>query len=236
MPYLDIKRERENGVLLEEFISEKGTRVEMIRCPALGVACFMDGLIQSCELDEHVYHSALVAKTLERSSSTKNVLILGGGEGAVAREVLRYNTVENVEMIDWDEEVVRMFRERYSQWGNRAWEDERLHVIHEDVIEKQDYPDQMYDIIFIDLFDVSSDTVYQYKKLLGKLSKAIKSSGIMIMYCGMDTSEDCNEWIKECMNSSEVMSKDQYSCELSSCYVPSFEGHAMFLSWFPRSG
>jgi spermidine synthase len=234
MPYLDLTKERENGTPLERFESDRGTTVEMIRCPALGIACFMDGLIQSCEMDEHVYHSALVSKTMEKASSKKRVLILGGGEGAVAREVLRSQEVEQVDMIDWDEQVVSMFRQRYPQWGNKAWSDERLTIHYEDVFSKNDYPEQSYDVIFIDLFDVSKRMKYDYQELIRKMSIALKPNGCMTMYCGMEDSMDCKNWIEEYQSQSVVL--ENHYCSFSNRYIPSFEGSAVFLSWFPRVG
>lgn len=237
MPYLDLTKERENGTFLERFESDRGTIVEMIRCPTLGITCFMDGLIQSCEMDEHMYHSALVLKTMEKASSKKRVLILGGGEGAVAREVLRSQEVEQVDMMDWDEQVVTMFRQRYPQWGNQVWLDERLTLHYEDVFSKNDYPEQTYDVIFIDLFDVSTgvkDDFQEFQELIRKMSITLKPTGCMTMYCGMEDSMDCKNWIKECQRSSDVLKT--HSCILSNQYIPSFEGSAVFLSWFPRVG
>ena len=125
---------REN--IIDAVITQRGTLVEMKQTAVYGMACYMDGQLQSTEADEKAYHEGLVGMALLSVTSTAshplNVLILGGGEGATAREVLRSRAVHHVDMVDWDEEVVRLFQKSYPQWAQGAWSDPRLHLHFED--------------------------------------------------------------------------------------------------------
>ena len=62
------EEERANGLSLDSRITHRETRVEMIQCPRWGIACFIDGVIQSCEMDEAMYHISLVHPEAKRIS------------------------------------------------------------------------------------------------------------------------------------------------------------------------
>src|SRR5512135_1061336 len=74
--------------------------VEIVETPSYGRMLILDGLIQSAEDDEHVYHEALVHPGLIAHDGPREVLIIGGGEGATLREVLRHQSVERATMVD----------------------------------------------------------------------------------------------------------------------------------------
>lgn len=234
MPHLDLIKEKEEGRLLESYESDCGTRIEMIRSPLLGITCYMDGLLQSCEMDEKEYHTALVSFAFRYQQNPKHVLILGGGEGATAREVLLHRTVEAVDMYDWDEEVVTMFRERYPQWGKEAWTDDRLHVYYQDVFEvaKNGFVREKYDMILIDLFDISFETMEAYSLLIQQMTTYLSEKGCMVMYCGVKHEEATMTWIQTCLENKEILpSHTRYPYYK---WLASFNGDGTFLAWLPR--
>ena len=77
----------------------KRQNVEFITNPFFGRILFLDGILQSTTSDEYIYHESLVS--LGMNNNTKKVLIAGGAEGGVAREVLKWD-VEKVIMVDWE--------------------------------------------------------------------------------------------------------------------------------------
>ena len=87
------------------------------------------------------------------SENVKSVLIIGGGEGATAREVLKW-PVTKVDMYDWDKDIINLFKKKYPQWAKGAWNDKRLSIFHDNIFERIVKPPQTtYDTIIIDLFD-----------------------------------------------------------------------------------
>ncbi len=83
-------------------------KVEMIETSAFGKCLILDGKIQSCEVDEFIYHEALVQPVMTLHPNPQTVFIAGGGEGATLREVLSHKTVKKVVMVDIDREVIEL--------------------------------------------------------------------------------------------------------------------------------
>jgi spermidine synthase len=146
----------------------------------------MDNAIQSCEIDEGLYHESLVHPVMSSVTCPKRVMIIGGGEGATAREVLKYPTVECVDMYEWDKDVVQLFQSKYPQWAKGAWDDPRLHLYHDDIFKTiEEYPVDRYDVVIIDLFDPSAETYDLWKHLFQHIDKWVQPTGSIVMYAGI---------------------------------------------------
>ena len=79
-----------------------------------GRALFLDGSIQSSEDDESLYHEMLVQPAMLRHPNLRDVLIIGGGEGATLREVMVHRSVKMVTMVDIDRQVAELCRQHLS--------------------------------------------------------------------------------------------------------------------------
>jgi spermidine synthase len=79
---------------------------------------FLDGLLQSRRVGDAAYHEALVHPALFAHPNPRRVAIIGGGEGATLREVLKHNTIEEVVMIEIDEMVVKTSRTYLPEWSD----------------------------------------------------------------------------------------------------------------------
>ena len=205
--------------------TERGTVLEFIYRPGWGLACYMNGSIQSCEVDEKVYHRALVNPVLE-GLYPQRVAIFGGGEGATAREVLRRNSVAHVDMIEWDRDVVTTFQTRFPQWSN-AWEDPRLHIQFEDAFERvQRVPEELYDAVIIDMFDVDETTVHSCVLFLEQVAKWTRRR--IGMYVTTHT-----PFVREedpiLMKLGNVLKNMGFATRILSTYIPSFHGYSVFL-------
>ena len=81
----------------------KFQHVEILQTAAYGKTLVLDGRIQSSQGDEFIYHEALVHPgMLAVEAAPRSALVIGGGEGATLREILRYATVTRVVMVDID--------------------------------------------------------------------------------------------------------------------------------------
>ena len=94
--------------------------MQIVETGAYGKALVLDGKWQSCTGDEFLYHEPLVHPAMIAHGNPKRVLILGGGEGATAREVLRWKCVERAVMVDIDGEVVAACREHLPEMHQGA--------------------------------------------------------------------------------------------------------------------
>lgn len=119
-----------------------------------GRALFLDGLVQSTEADEPMYHEAFVHPAFVIHGGPKRVLIGGTGEGATLREVLRHDSVEHVLSVDLDEEVVQACREHLPTWSAGAFDDPRVELRYEDVQNTLAASEPgRYDAVLLDITD-----------------------------------------------------------------------------------
>lgn len=129
----------------------------IVETGAYGKALVLDGKWQSCIGDEFLYHEPLVHPAMLLHGAAKNVLILGGGEGATAREVLRWKSVERACMIDIDGEVVEACKKHLAEMHQGVFDDPRLTVLIQDALKFIDETDEKWDVIISDLSDPIED-------------------------------------------------------------------------------
>ena len=130
---------------------------------------YLDNILQSTLYGEAAYHEALVHPAMFSHPNPKRVAIIGGGEGATLREVLKHNTVETVTMIEIDKSVTDMSRQYLPEWSDcrdlvgssqSCFDDPRTEVLHTDaiswIIERYGIPQKeaeesdLYDVIIMD--------------------------------------------------------------------------------------
>ena len=134
--------------------------VEIVETEAYGRLLSLDGMIQSAAADEAQYHESLVAPAFVLShSARRRVAILGGGEGATLREVLRFREVERCVMIDIDPELVELCRKHLPSWSDGAFEDPRAELRCEDALsflQRAASSGERFDLIVCDLPDAEA--------------------------------------------------------------------------------
>jgi spermidine synthase len=127
--------------------------VEIVETPSYGYMLILDGLIQSAEDDEHTYHEALVHPGMIAHENPREVLIIGGGEGATLREVLRYRSVERATMVDIDGELVELCKEHLDDWHQCSFDDPRAEVVIGDGRAYLETTDRTFDVVICDITD-----------------------------------------------------------------------------------
>ncbi len=139
---------------IEEVLYRGHTRfqsIEIIRTGSFGKCLVLDNKIQSSEIDEFIYHEALVQPAMITHPHPEKVFIAGGGEGATLREVLSHQTVKRAVMIDIDEEVIATCKKYLPDYHRGAFEDKRTELRHTDAREYLAKSGETFDIIIIDL-------------------------------------------------------------------------------------
>ena len=122
------------------------------------VRLFLNGHLQFASVDEYRYHEALVLPAMAAAAPRPaRVLILGGGDGLAAREVLRHEGVEHIDLVDIDPQVTHLFRTRpvLTALNGNALNDPRVRIHHEDAFAFIQRAEDFYDVILIDLPDPS---------------------------------------------------------------------------------
>ena len=125
----------------------------LVESPTLGKVLILDGKWQSATADEFQYHEALVHPACIFFEHPRSALVLGGGEGATLRELLRWKSLERVTMVDLDEEVVDVCREHLSEMHQGAFSDPRCEVVISDAAAFVRNTEVAWDVVFSDLSD-----------------------------------------------------------------------------------
>lgn len=248
-PELGVEYHWRNAKIHKTLLTERGTVVEMVERPKWGMACYMNGEIQSCHFDEKIYHESLVHPAMVSTFNPRRVLIVGGGEGATAREVLKWRSVECVDMYEWDQEVVELFRTSYPEWGKGVWDDSRLMIHYENIFDVIDQgPLNRYDVIIVDLFEpnynveqvMDNDMWVLFHKLAFYW---LSPYGSMTMYSGIrnhfaDTSPSMKLRDPSILNyltenryriNDMIVELDRKEIKSYKVFIPSYSGEAMFL-------
>lgn len=140
----------------------------------------LDGIVQTTSVDGHIYNEMISHVPMAIHPNPKNVLIIGGGDCGVAKEVCKYNEVERIDMVEIDELVVKACLEHLPAVSGNL-NDHRVTYIFEDGVKFMAGKKQEYDVIIVD----SSDPIGPAKVLFEKsfyesLHHALKEDGIMV--------------------------------------------------------
>ncbi|MEN2998028.1 MAG: polyamine aminopropyltransferase [Brevinematia bacterium] len=128
--------------------------IKVLELEWFGLALALDNVVQFTEKEEFIYHETLAHIPMFTHPDPRNVLIIGGGDCGVAREVLRHKTVESLTLVDIDRTVTEVSKKYFYNLFKEAFEDPRLKILHEDGLEfVKNYKGQKFDVVLIDLTD-----------------------------------------------------------------------------------
>lgn len=127
--------------------------VDIIDTFDFGRMLILDKYVQSSTRDEFIYHEALVHPAMLAHPDPEQVLIIGGGEGATLREVLRHPSVEKVFMVDIDGEVVELSKRYLSEMHQGSFNDPRVELVIADGRSFLEGARQSFDVIIVDATD-----------------------------------------------------------------------------------
>ncbi len=155
-------------------------KVDIVKTAGHGNMLLNDGIVMLSEKDEFIYHEMIAHVPLFVHPDPRRVLIIGGGDGGTAREVLKHERVENVVMVEIDRMVVDACR-RYMPSVSSAADDPRLELLFDDGVKYVTNTNKTFDVAIIDSTDPVGpaaplfDQAF-YQNLAGRLSP----DGIMI--------------------------------------------------------
>jgi spermidine synthase len=159
----------------------------VVETGSYGKALILDGKWQSCTGEEFLYHEALVHPAMCFQGAPQKVLILGGGEGATAREVLRWKTVTRVVMVDIDGEVVEACKQHLPEMHQNAFDDPRLQVIIGDALQVLETTDGNWDLVISDLSDpIEEGPAFQLftQEYFEEVKRVLSPQGFFVVQAG----------------------------------------------------
>jgi len=171
-------------ILYEEKTSQQ--HLVIFQSPLHGKVLALDGVIQLTEKDEYTYHEMMTHVPLLAHGNAKNVLIIGGGDGGILREVLRHKTIEKVTLVEIDESVVAFSKKHLPFISQGAFEDSRVRVIIEDGSLFVKNTSEKFDVIICDSSDpIGPNAVLFTSEFYGDCHKALTKGGIFVNQNGV---------------------------------------------------
>ena len=174
------------GILVKRKILSKKTpyqKLEVLDTYLYGKVLVLDGIVQTTEKDEFYYHEMMTHLPLIYHGNAKKVLIIGGGDGGTLEEVLKH-PVKEVQMVELDREVIEVSKKYLPSICKKAFEDKRSKVIIEDGLKFIKKFRNYFDIVIIDLTDLSSgpSKLLYSPRFYSNVSLALKKDGMVITH------------------------------------------------------
>ncbi len=150
-----------------------------------GVRLFLNGNLQFHSRDEYRYHEALVHPALSAAGNPRRVLVLGGGDGMAAREILKYPSVENVTLVELDSHVTQLFSTMPLLRGlnTDSLHSPRVKIVNADAFGWLEQHDEMFDAIVVDFPDPTNFSIGKlYTKTFYELvDRHLSASGYAVI-------------------------------------------------------
>ncbi|AHC73844.1 spermidine synthase [Candidatus Endolissoclinum faulkneri L5] len=146
----------------------------------------LDNVIQTTEGDEFIYHEMMTHVPLNAHGNAKRVLIIGGGDGGMIREVLKHPEVEQVTMVEIDRVVVDMSKVYLPSISSGAFTDSRLELIITNGASYITETRRRFDVIIIDSTDpVGPGEVLFTEEFYNACSRCLTDDGIVVTQNGV---------------------------------------------------
>jgi spermidine synthase len=195
-------------------------KVEILDTIAYGKTLIIDGMIMTTEKDEHVYHEMITHIPLLTHPNPKKVLIIGGGDGGTAREVLKHKTVEYIDLVEIDQTVIDACKQHLPTIAS-SLDNPKVHLHIEDGIQFiNTCPEASYDIIIVDSTDPVGPAEGLFKpEFYQNVYTCLKPHGLMITQSESPTfNTKVFQEVYSCYR--EIYGYDNVFCYLA--YIPTY--------------
>ncbi|HEJ84249.1 MAG TPA: polyamine aminopropyltransferase [Desulfobacteraceae bacterium] len=176
-------RYRVKSLLLEEDTGFQ--HLQILETHEYGKMLLLDGIVQATEKDEFIYHEMMVHVPMLSHPVPRKVLIIGGGDGGILREVLRYSTVMECTIVEIDPAVVELCKEYLPGLSMGAFDDDRTELFIQDGAAFVRETDKKFDVIIVDSPDpIGPASVLFSKEFYVDLRNLLDARGIMVRQTG----------------------------------------------------
>ncbi|MEG3618374.1 polyamine aminopropyltransferase [Magnetovibrio sp. PR-2] len=195
--------------------------------PTFGRVMALDNIVQVTSKDEFVYHEMLTHVPIFAKGGVTDVLIIGGGDGGILREVLRHKTVERVTMVELDRTVVDLCTQYFPGISNGAFEDPRTDLVITDGVKFVAESDKRFDVIIVDSTDpIGPGEVLFTETFYADCHRCLQSGGVLVTQNGVPFFQG-----DEVTNTYQRMGKSFADNGFYTAVVPTYVGGFMTLGW-----
>jgi len=165
-------------------------RMAVYDTSAFGKVFRLDGSNTLSEGEEFVYHENLVHPILSAHNAPRSVLIIGGGDGGVAEEVLKHPSVEQVILVEFDETVLRVAKDHFESVHRGVFDHPKLRVVIRDGLQFLQQTTEKFDFIALDLCEpVGAARSLFTTEALQRLRQALAPGGALVLHLGAPTAQ-----------------------------------------------
>lgn len=155
-------------------------KTEVFNSRAFGKVLTLDGLMMVTELDEFFYHEMIVHIPMLTHKNPKNILVIGGGDGGTVRELLKYDSVEHIDMVEIDETVIEASK-KFFPTVSSGLNNPKVSVLVQDAIDFIKDKKNCYDIVLIDSTDPIGPGVGLFNEdFYNNVKNSLKKGGIVV--------------------------------------------------------
>ena len=155
-------------------------RIDIFDSKEFGRFLTLDGYMMLTEKDEFIYHEMITHVPLCVNPDTRDVLVIGGGDGGTVRELVRYPGIRHIDLVEIDELVVEVCRKYLPQTAG-CLSDKRVAIHSEDGLKFVRHAKDAYDLIIVDSTDPFGPGEGLFtKEFYGNCYKALRADGIMV--------------------------------------------------------
>ncbi|MCO6057453.1 polyamine aminopropyltransferase [Pseudomonas sp. MOB-449] len=193
----------------------------------MGRVMALDGVIQTTEADEFIYHEMLTHVPILAHGAVKSVLIIGGGDGGMLREVSKHRDIERITMVEIDGTVVDMCKEFLPNHSKGAYEDPRLNLVIDDGMRFVATTEEKFDVIISDSTDpIGPGEVLFSENFYQACRRCLNDGGVLVTQNGTPFMQ-----LAEVQNTASRMNGLFADWHFYQAAVPTYIGGAMTFAW-----
>lgn len=193
----------------------------------MGRVMALDGVIQTTEADEFIYHEMLTHVPILAHGLARRVLIIGGGDGGMLREVAKHRDVESITMVEIDGTVVEMCKEFLPEHSKGAFDDPRLNLVIDDGMRFVATIEEKFDVIISDSTDpIGPGEVLFSENFYQACRRCLNDGGILVTQNGTPFMQ-----LTEVQTTAKRMAGLFPDWHFYQAAVPTYIGGAMTFAW-----
>ncbi|MBE8595668.1 polyamine aminopropyltransferase [Xenorhabdus sp. BG5] len=193
----------------------------------LGRIMALDGVVQTTECDEFIYHEMMAHVPLFAHGQAQKVLIIGGGDGGMLREVCRHHYLDNITMVEIDAGVVEFCRQYLPNHNAGAYNDPRFKLVIDDGVNFVKTTSEKFDVIISDCTDPNGpgESLFTSDFYAG-CAGCLNEGGIFVAQNGV-----CFFQQNEAVNSHKKLSHYFTDSSFYQAAIPTYYGGIMTFAW-----
>jgi spermidine synthase len=201
-------------------------RIDILQTEEFGKVLVLDGELMITQKDEFIYHEMVTHVPMAVHPNVKNVLVIGAGDGGTIRELVKYDSIERIDMVEIDKKVTDMCMEYFQETACGLF-DRRVHMYFEEELRYVRQQHDKYDLIIVDCADPYGPAEGLFtKEFYGTCFKALHEDGILINQHESPYYSEHSRTVQKAH--AHIQAVFPYST-VYQCHIPSYpSGHWLF--------